>query len=152
MYKLANAAIEERMMSEYIAQKLPAIHTWTHLRLGMPPGVQIGAPNWQYERQIKMPALLEADLVYMDGRAWWIVEFKVRRFQEAIGKLQQYKLLLPETPGFELTRPEYIKLKIVFGRPDPNAERLAGALDIAVEQFEPAWLKQMIADRSGGPV
>jgi hypothetical protein len=150
--KVANQAIEERMMSEYIGRFLRGANTQIHVRLGMPPGIKIGDPDWQYKRQLMMPMLLEADLLYFQGPVLWILEFKVRRFQEAIGKLLQYKLLIPETPGYQNVKPDNIKLKIVFGRPDPIAANLAKTLGIETEQYEPDWLKQMIAARSGGPI
>ena len=150
--KLPNEAIEERMMSEYVSEKLRGRKNWTHLRVGMPPGVKRGAPNWEYERQIKLPRLMEADVVYWEGLDVMLVEFKVRRFQEAIGKLQQYKILLPDTPDFFDVDPDRIRLKIVFGRPDIMAENLARSLGIEVEHYEPEWLKQAIIARSGGPI
>lgn len=152
MLKLGYTQIEERMMSEYVAANLRGAKTWVHVRLGMPPGLKIGDPNWQYQRALKTPMLLEADLIYVQDNTLVVCEFKVRRFQEAIGKLLQYALLIPETPDFQGWKPENIRLKVVFGRPDSLAQDLAARLGIEVEQFEPPWLQEMIAARSGGPV
>jgi len=140
------------MMSEWVSEKLPGRKVWTHLRLGMPPGVKRGDPNWEWERRVKMSRLMEADVVYRQGQDVVLAEFKVRRFQEAVGKLQQYKLLLPETPEFFDTPRDRIRLKIVFGRPDPMAEELAKTLGIEVEHYEPDWLKEAIIARAGGPI
>jgi hypothetical protein len=145
-------AIEERMMSEYIAKYLRSRRTYTHVRLGMPKGLKIGDPNWEYERRIKMPTLLEADLIVRMDDLLVVIEFKVRRFQEAIGKLLQYAILVPETPEFQDWPASKISLRIVFGRPESRAEDLARRLGIEVEQFEPPWLQEMIAAKSGGPI
>lgn len=139
-------------MSEYTAAKLRGRKVYTHVRLGMPPGLKIGDPNWEYERRVKLPRLLEADLIYNDDDILVVCEFKVRRFQEAVGKLLQYAILVPQTPEFEGWPLDRIALRIVFGRPDPVAEDLASRLHIEVEQFEPPWLKALIAQKSGGPI
>jgi len=139
-------------MSEYVSEKLANRKVWTHLRVGMPPGVSRGSPNWEYERQLKLPRLMEADVVYWEGDSVVLAEFKVRRFQEAVGKLQQYKILLPNTPDFFDLPPSKIRLKIVFGRPDSMAEDLAKSLGIEVEHYEPNWLRQAIIARAGGPI
>ena len=139
-------------MSEYIAKNLRGRVVYTHVRLGMPPGLRIGDPNWEYERRIKLPRLLEADCIVRYDDVLQVIEFKVRRFQEAVGKLLQYAILIPQTPEFEGWPLENIQLVIVFGRPDPVAEDLAHRLYIDVEQFEPPWLKALIAQKSGGPI
>lgn len=139
--------LEERMLAQYVKEKLRGKRTWVHLRLGMPPGIRIGDPNWQWERRIKMPRLPEVDLVYEEGGIFYLVEFKISRFQAAAGQLLQYKQLLPQTPGFIGLTDEEIWPKIVFGRRDPMAEQFVRSLGIEVEHYEPNWLREAILAR-----
>jgi len=139
--------LEERMLAEYVREKLRGKQTWVHLRLGMPPGVKIGDPNWEWERRIKMPRLPEVDLLYQDGEDLWLVEFKISRFQAAAGQLLMYKRRLLETPGFTRVNPDRVRAKIVFGRRDPMAEEDVKALGIEVEHYEPEWLREAILAR-----
>lgn len=139
--------LEERMMSEYVRYRLRGIRTHVHLRLGMPPGVTVGGPNWEWERKVKMPRLPEADLVYQEGADTWILEFKISRFQAAAGMLLYYRQELTKTPGFTDVTPDRIRLKIVFGRRDPMAEEFVKTLGIEVEHYQPDWLKDAILAR-----
>jgi len=137
------------MMSEYIAEHLADKEVAVHLRLGMPVGVSVMQPNWEWRRRLFMATLPEADLVYRDNGLVWILEFAVWRPQVKMGQLLVYKQLLPKTPGYWNTPEDRIRLKLVLGRREPVVENVAKAAGIEIEIYQPEWLKKEIARRTG---
>lgn len=144
-----NRQVEERMLSEYIQERLQNVETVTHLRVGAPPGLTPGSPGYEEERRFFMAALPEADLVYRDGPVTWILEFGVWRPQAKVGQLQLYAQLLNETPGFLDVNQEDIRLRIVVGREEPMVERTAALQGIEVEVFTRPWLEDILAKKTG---
>jgi hypothetical protein len=141
--------IEERMLSEYVADELPGTPTDVHLRLGLPTHLQGRPPGWELERPYYLMTLQEADLVYREGDVVHLCEFAVWRPQTKLGQLLVYRILLPDTPGYLDTPLENIAPRIVVGRDEPTVKAVAQAVDVDVEVWRRPWLDQAIADRTG---
>lgn len=137
------------MMSDYIAENLQGIRVDVHVRLGLPEALRSRPPGWEQMRPFYVSTLLEADLIYREGPDVWILEFGVWRPQMKLGQLQVYKTLLADTPGYLDTPDERIKLKIVVGRQEATFRQVAEALGVAVEVYQPDWLRQALIERMG---
>jgi hypothetical protein len=149
MLRQPSRRVEERMLSEYVAENLQGVETVTHLRVGAPPGLDPSSPGYEMERRFYLPALPEADLVYREGSTVWILEFGVWRPQTKLGQLQLYGQLLPETPGYLDVTPDQIRLRIVVGREEPMVSRVAGLQGVDVEVWIKPWLLEILAERTG---
>ena len=141
--------LEERMMSEFVAERFPGQTTWVHLRVGWPNSVDPQQPGALEERQLKLSTLPEADLVVRNESSAAIYEFKIRREQEALGKLLLYRELLLQTPGYEDLTEDDIVLVIVTGREDPRVTAMAAKLGIQEIPYKKDWLTKALAERTG---
>lgn len=141
--------LEERMMSEFVAERFPGIPTSVHLRVGWPNSVDPKQPGALEERQLKLSTLPEADLVVRTEELATIYEFKIRREQEALGKLLLYRELLLSTPGYEDLKEENVALVIVTGREDPRVTAMAAKLGILEIPYRRDWLTKALAERTG---
>jgi hypothetical protein len=82
-----------------------------------------------------MPSLPEVDAVVADGEDVYLVEAKLFKIWENIGKMLIYKTLLPQTPGWENVDVQKLKLVMVVGQVTPDQLQLAQAHNIQVDVF-----------------
>ena len=130
---------ERRYVVEYVSEKLPERrHAIFNVPIGPPPEVLAKAhpevPLSAYRRW-----RLYADAVVIMPDRLILIEAKLRKPSDGLGKLIQYRPLVKQTP--ELT--PYINLplecRLVTPRPDPRVITPAAANDIIVAIFKPDW-------------
>jgi len=139
--------LEEEMLVKYVNQRWPGGRTWFHVRLGKLPDLEIPGLDPEKARRLAMPAMPEIDAVVVDGADVWLIEAKVVRVWENLGKMLLYKALLPQTPGWENVDVSKIKLLMVVARAPPELIAAAAAQAVQVEKYTTARIEEFLASR-----
>ena len=90
-----------------------------------------------------------ADAVIIDGGRALILETKMKADPRAIGQLQIYRNLFPETPGFSRFKELPITLRLVAALGDEHTRLLAEEQEIEYEEWRPSnfekWYAEVVA-------
>jgi len=125
---------EFRLLSEWLALKYPTWLTWKRVRLGpLPP-----APA------ARIYGILRrwADAIITNQTEVIIIEAKIWPTVTAVGQLEYYGLLFPQTPEFAFLKDLPLTLVFLTTEEDPTVRAFVEAKGIRYEIFEPDWVKE----------
>ncbi len=142
--------VEELLMSRYIVGRLPAQHTFVHLRLGQPSGYSRQNMAPRATRQLYLSTLPEADLVTRTLDSAKIYEFGIWYPNKKISQLLTYRELLPDTPGFEDLEDTQIQLRLVTAQDQQGVGAAANKMGIEYEIYPEPQVLSKLAERRGG--
>jgi len=128
-------ALEEELLIKYVMQRWPTAKVWFHVRLGRLPNIEIPGLDPEKARRLAMPGLPEVDAIVVDGPNIYLIEAKVVRVWENLGKMMLYRTLLPQTAGWEGVDVARLKMLMVVARAPPELRAAADAQGILVDQF-----------------
>jgi len=127
--------LEEEMLVKYVMGRWPAAKVWFHVRLGKLPNLEIPGLDPERARRLAMPAMPEIDCIVVDDADIYMIEAKVVRVWENLGKMMLYRNLLPNTPGWENVDLTKVKMLMVVARAPPELIAAATAQGIDVAQY-----------------
>jgi len=136
--------LEEEQLVKYVSQRWPAARTWIHVRLGKLPDLEIPGLDPEKARRMALPAMPEIDAIVVDGDLTWLVEAKVVRVWENLGKMILYKTLLPQTPGWEGVDMSKVRLLMVVARAPAELIAAAQAQGVDVEKFTTPRIEEFL--------
>ena len=119
---------ENRYVNDYVKNNLPNALSYGRMRVGRK------LTNIGIERLWPDKILIE------DGKVI-IIEAKIKPTSAAIGQLNEYARLFPETPEFFFVKDYTIRKMILTTRPDRVIEEMAAASGIEYVVYLPDWLK-----------
>jgi len=82
-----------------------------------------------------MPGLPEIDAIVVDGEAIYMIEAKVAKEWENLGKMIIYRELLPQTPGWENVDVSKIRPLLVMAKASPLLKQVAERFGVEVDTY-----------------
>jgi len=133
--------LENRLVWEYMIKYHPRALQWRRVRLGPYPE----------QEKSKLYSVLRrwADCVFVENKTVYILEAKMRAEPGAIGQLELYKKLFPDTPEFYQFRKYPIKLIFLTTIRDKVVEKLCKEKGIQYIVYSPAWVKEWWKKKMG---
>ncbi len=143
--KRRNMLAESRLISEWVAATYPGRGAHFQYRVGSTPdipGIDItdeGEVAWARSVNRRVDAVIEPppELVVVEAKMW--------DASSAIGRLQEYLLLLPASPDFPRWRGYPIVPVLLTAQHDPVAQHLAEKSGIRYVFWEPDWIGEWYA-------
>jgi len=123
---------EAKLVNEWLRLNHPQALQWKRVRLGPLPNKQLS--------QLFKVAQRWADAIYLEDDVIHIVEAKVRPTATAIGQLELYRELFPDTPEFSQFRGKAIKLIFLTTADDVPIRRLCDEKGIEYVVFAPEFI------------
>jgi hypothetical protein len=139
-----NVPLEEELLVTYINRFFPNAHVFYHVRLGHTPDVPIAGLDAAKSRRLMMPGLPELDAIVIDGTTVYLVEAKVKKEWENLGKMLIYKYLLPKTPGWELVDVSKLKLLLVMGQATDLLKSVAASMGVSVAEYMTPRVREIL--------
>jgi len=127
--------LEEEMLVKYLAKRFTGTSIYTHVRLGSPPPIEIPGLDPEKARRMMMPGLPEVDAIVVENGAIWLIEAKVAKEWENLGKMLIYRALLPETPGWEGVDVTKIRPLLVMAKASPLLKQVAERFGVEVDTY-----------------
>jgi hypothetical protein len=127
-----NQALEEEMLSAYIAATYPQSTVYFHVRIGSIPDIAIPGLDAAATRRLMLPGLPELDAIVLHQGETILIEAKVAKEWDNLGKMLIYRYLLPLTPGWEHVDVSKLKLLMVLGRASPLLKQTAAAMGVSI--------------------
>jgi len=127
--------LEEEMLVKYLAKRFTGTEVWTHVRLGALPDLKIPGLDPEAARRLAMPGLPEIDAIVVEGEDVYLIEAKVVKEWENLGKMIIYRELLPVTPGWEGVDVRRIKPILVMAKASPLLRQVAQKFGVQVETY-----------------
>jgi len=127
--------LEEEMLVKYLAKRFTHTEVHTHVRLGSPPQISIPGLDPEKARRMMMPGLPEVDAIVVDGADIYMIEAKVAKEWENLGKMIIYRELLPQTPGWEGVDVSRIKPLLVMAKASPLLASVAAKFGVQVDTY-----------------
>jgi len=127
--------LEEEMLVKYLAKRFTHTEVHTHVRLGSPPQISIPGLDPEKARRMAMPGLPEVDAVVVENGAVYLIEAKVAKEWENLGKMLIYRALLPETPGWEGVDVDKIRPLLVMAKASPLLQQVAKKFGVEVDTY-----------------
>jgi len=127
--------LEEEMLVKYLAKRFTGTSIYTHVRLGSPPAIEIPGLDPEKARRMLMPGLPEIDAIVVDQGQIYMIEAKVAKEWENLGKMLIYRELLPVTPGWEGVDPTKIRPLLVMARASPLLQQVAKRFGVEVDTY-----------------
>ena len=130
---------ERRLMGEYLAATYPHDRVITGFRLGPTPILAGGnVPPGVSERYLSS-WLLRADAIVMVGPEWQVWEVKNVATGAAIGQVEEYAMLLLQSPEYLAQHGGLVSRHILAGGITPSAMQMATQRGINVTLYAPPW-------------
>lgn len=123
---------EAKLVNEWLRVNHPKALQWKRVRLGP-------LPKKEFSQLFKV-AQRWADAIYFEDDVIHIVEAKMRPTATAIGQLELYRQLFPDTPEFSQFRGKDIKLIFITTAEDVPIKRLAEEKGIEYVVFAPEFI------------
>ena len=136
---------ETRLISEWLALEYPDRPWHMQFRVGMdPPSAGIMVPD---ENELRLARNLNrrVDAVVEPPPELVMIEAKMFDASTAIGRLLEYRLLLPATPDVKAWGPAPVVMVLLTAQHDPVTEALCGPQGIRYVHFEPTWIGEFYA-------
>jgi len=127
--------LEEEMLVKYLAKRFKGTEIHTHVRLGSPPQISIPGLDPEKARRMAMPGLPEIDAIVIENGSVYMIEAKVAKEWENLGKMLIYRALLPETPGWEDVDVSKIKPLLVMAKASPLLLEVAKRFGVDVDTY-----------------
>ena len=118
---------ETDMLNAWLWEKHRTDIQWRRIRLGVLPTKELA--------RMYMVILRWADAIYLKDGVVYIVEAKLRAEPGALGQLELYKELFPQTPEFDQYKEWPIKLVLLSSVVDLNMVQLCSKKGIDYEVF-----------------
>lgn len=127
---------EAKWVNEWSAIDHPDCLQWTRVRLG----------PWATKDQarIYMTTLKWCDHIFVKDGVVHIVEAKLRKLSEAVGQLEMYAKLFPETPMFSEYRNLPIRMILLAPREDADVQEMCRIKGIEYLVFCPDWVRELL--------
>ncbi len=136
---------ERLMVAEYVTRTFPDAQAKRYqVRLGAAPLELQGAKLTDSEAGALRVWSRWADAIVEYQDRVILIEAKIRPKMGPLEALLLYRVLLPSTPGLELGDRK-VELRYVYAVEDPVLNMIARELGIAVDHYEPAWLRDYLS-------
>ena len=136
---------ETRLVSEWVALTYPGRSWKLQFRVGHDPDI----PGFQIvdeeERRWARSLNRRVDMVVEPPPDLVVIEAKMWDPTSAIGRLQEYLLLLPATPEVKAWGPVPVVPVLLTGQDDPIARMLCERARIQYVFWEPPWIDEWYA-------
>ncbi len=139
-----NEPAEARLLSEYIMRRWPNAAVSFRVKVG--PDVKLPSGELSAEATNRLTIILKrwADALVEDGGTIWLIEAKIKNIYAALGQLEAYLELLPQTPELSHLKGRQVKGLLVLGRRDKMVDEMAARKGIEVDVYRPQWLKDQL--------
>ena len=141
---MANKPREALLLAEYIRAHFPRAHVLYDVPLGGPDQEAVGRYGYEEALALSRPYRPRVDAIIVDGKRLLLVEAKIYRWLDGIGKLPVYRGLVDVTP--ELARfhgwPKLMRLLIPFT--NPSIKYCADVVGVDVTVFSTPALDEYI--------
>jgi len=127
--------LEEEMLVKYLAKKFKGTSIYTHVRLGSPPAIEIPGLDPEKAKRMMMPGLPEVDAIVVEDDKIYMIEAKVAKEWENLGKMIIYRELLPQTPGWEGVDVTKIRPLLVMAKASPLLVEVAKRFGVEVDTY-----------------
>jgi hypothetical protein len=127
--------LEEEMLTSYLMDRFQGGKWWVHVRLGALPDIQIPGLDVAKARLLAMPGLPELDAIAVLGADVYLIEAKVLKEWDNLGKMLVYKWLLPQTAGWEAVNMATVKMLLVLCRASQALKNCAVAMGVLVDVY-----------------
>jgi hypothetical protein len=131
---------EYKLVNDYLAAKYPTKTKWKRVRLGPLPDVTMS-------RLFKV-ANLYADAIVWDEPNIIIIEAKMKPVSSAIGQLEAYAKLFPQTPDFSEYKDDPIKLVLLTTYVNITIQNMCKEKGIEYVVFAPSWVADYWRERN----
>jgi len=118
---------ESDMLNAWLWEKHRFDIQWRRIRLGVLPTKELA--------RMYMTLLRWTDAIVLKDGTVYIIEAKLRPAPGAVGQLELYKQLFPETPEFDAYKEWPIKLVLLTSVVDLNMVEMCSKKDIDYEVF-----------------
>jgi hypothetical protein len=120
------------MLVAYITAHFPSAHIFYHVRLGSIPNIPIAGLDFAAARRVLSLSLPEVDAIVLNGSDVYLIEAKIAKEWDNLGKMLIYRYLLPITAGWEKVNVAAIKLLMILGRATPLLVSTASAMGVSL--------------------
>lgn len=130
---------EARLVNEYLMKYWPNTIQWKRVRVG---------PSRNQE-EAKMYQVLQrwADAILWNGEEIIIIEAKIRPTAGAVGQLEHYIELFPQTPEFKRYWNKPIKGVLLVAMPDVELASYATSKGLEYTVYQPDWAIDYLKSR-----
>lgn len=123
------------MLTSYLMDRFAGGKWWTHVRLGALPDIVIPGLDVVKARRLAMPGLPEIDAVAVLGTDVFLIEAKIWKEWDNLGKMLCYRWLLPQTAGWEAVDMTKVKMLLVMCRATTALKNCAAAMGVLVDVY-----------------
>jgi hypothetical protein len=136
---------ETRLVSEWVGLNYPSRPLRFQFRVGGSPRSVAADPDDEAETRLLRNLNRRVDAVIAPPPNIVMVEGKMWDATTAIGRLMEYRLLLPATPEVIEWGPQPVELVLLTAQHDPIAEILCGRHNIRYVFWVPEWIDEFYA-------
>lgn len=136
--------VEEALLSAYLITRFPNAERHVHVRLGALPDISIPGLDPIKARRLAMPGLPEIDAVVVQGGLTYLIEAKVAKEWDCLGKMLIYRYLLPQTAGWENVDMTKVIPLLVLGRATAALKNCASVMGVSVDVFSIPAVEQIL--------
>lgn len=141
-----NRQVETRMIAEYLVAQYSKFPYMTNVPLGTSSVSLQQQFGTDKALGLSYPNRWKADAIVILPKYLIVIEAKVWQVLMGLGKLPIYKDLIPITPELQQYQPRDILMELVVAQSNPNLEVAARGRGVTIKEYNPDWLKAIIAD------
>ena len=136
--------VEVRMISEYLKENYSGFSFTLNVPLGSVSERLMAKEGYQRALGLSRPFRPMADAVVILPNYLLLVEAKVWNVVNGLAKLPLYKSLVPVTPELKQYGHRGVIMQLVVGWTNPNLERMAREVGVAIKVYCPPWLEEVV--------
>lgn len=140
-----NLLAETRLTSEWVAANYPGRLAHFAFRVGHHPGAAGFVIEDEAELRLAQNVNRRVDAVIEPPPSIVMIEAKMWDATTAIGRLMEYRLLLPATAQVKEWGPAPVEMVILTAQDDPVARILCAQHGIRYVFYEPEWIGEFYA-------
>lgn len=136
---------EKRLVMEYLVEKYAGYEWFVGYRVGADPEMAGGEYEDEAERRLARNVNYWVDAVVVTPTELVVIEATMYRGAAKAGKLLEYMMLLPATPGLRPYLGRRVVGEVVSAQDDPLGREVCKGLGIRFVVYEPPWLGEFWA-------
>jgi hypothetical protein len=137
---------EKELLYFYIRDKFPAATVHYSVRLGSIPEINIPGLDVARARALAMVSMPELDAIVISQGVVYLVEAKIWKVWDNLGKMLIYKHLLPQTAGWEnVDMSKVIPLMVVARAPEAWA-KCAASMGVSFQVYSTPRVQTLIEE------
>lgn len=136
---------EKRLVMEYLLEKYAGYEWFVQCRVGADPEMAGGEYEDEAERRLARNVNYWVDAVVVTPTELVVIEATMYRGAAKAGKLLEYMMLLPATPGLRPYLGRRVVGEVVSAQDDPLGREVCKGLGIRFVVYEPSWLGEFWA-------